>query len=39
MSVGSDFHGASKPAIKMGSIDYDEDELIKTLKFIGAYNG
>ena len=34
MSVGSDFHGESKPAIKMGSIDYDENELIKTLSVI-----
>ena len=39
MSVGSDFHGNSKPAIKMGSINYDEEQLIKTLKFIGVYNG
>ncbi len=37
MSVGSDFHGRSKPAIKMGSIDYDEDELIKTLKLLEVY--
>ena len=34
MSVGSDFHGRSKPAIKMGSIDYDEEELIETLNNI-----
>lgn len=34
MSVGSDFHGRSKPSIKMGSIDYDEDELIETLNEI-----
>jgi len=34
MSVGSDFHGRSKPAIKMGSINYDEEELNKTIKFI-----
>lgn len=34
MSVGSDFHGESKPAIKMGSIDYDEEELLKTIKVI-----
>lgn len=34
MSVGSDFHGRSKPSIKMGSIDYDENELIKTLNII-----
>ena len=34
MSVGSDFHGRSKPAIKMGSIDYDEEELLKTLKVL-----
>jgi len=34
MSVGSDFHGHSKPSIKMGSIDYDKNELNKTIKFI-----
>ena len=34
MSVGSDFHGKSKPAIKLGSIDYDEDELDKTVRYI-----
>lgn len=34
MSVGSDFHGRSKPSIKMGSTNYDEDELIKTLNKI-----
>lgn len=31
MSVGSDFHGRSKPAIKMASINYDGDELNKTI--------
>ena len=36
MSVGSDFHGALKPSIKMGSIDYDHDELDRTLKFLGV---
>ncbi len=36
MSVGSDFHGKSKPAIRLGSIDYDEEELDKTLKFLGV---
>lgn len=34
MSVGSDFHGESKPAIKLGSINYDEEQLNKTIKFI-----
>lgn len=34
MSVGSDFHGKSKPSIKMGSINYDENELNKTIDFI-----
>lgn len=34
MSVGSDFHGRSKPSIRMGSIDYDEDELNRTLKYL-----
>jgi len=34
MSVGSDFHGRAKPAIKIGSIDYDEEQLNKTLKFL-----
>ena len=34
MSVGSDFHGESKPAIKLGSINYDEFELNKTLKIV-----
>lgn len=34
MSVGSDFHGESKPAIKMGCNDYDHEELEKTIKFI-----
>lgn len=34
MSVGSDFHGKAKPAIKLASIDYDEDELDKTVRFI-----
>ena len=34
LSVGSDFHGASKPAIIMGSIDYDETELLKTLQVL-----
>lgn len=34
MSVGSDFHGESKPAIKLGSINYDQEELDKTIKAI-----
>lgn len=34
MSVGSDFHGESKPSIKMASIDYDEQQLLKTIKYI-----
>lgn len=34
MSVGSDYHGKSKPAIKIGSIDYDTNELNKTINFI-----
>lgn len=38
MSVGSDFHGKSKPSIKMGSINYDETELIKTLKYLNVYH-
>lgn len=34
MSVGSDYHGKSKPSIKLGSIDYDENELNKTIDYI-----
>lgn len=34
MSVGSDYHGKSKPSIKMCSIDYDHNELDKTINFI-----
>lgn len=34
MSVGSDYHGKAKPSIKMGSINYDEDELNRTINFI-----
>lgn len=36
MSVGSDFHGKAKPAIKIGSMDYDQKELEKTLIFLGV---
>lgn len=34
LSVGSDFHGRSKPSIQMASIDYDEDELNKTISVL-----
>lgn len=31
-TVGSDFHGRCKPSIEMGSIDCNEDEILKGLK-------
>lgn len=31
-TVGSDYHGKCKPAIQMGSIDYFEEEIVKSLK-------
>ena len=31
-TVGSDFHGKCKPAIEMGSVDCDENEIIENLR-------
>ncbi len=34
MSVGSDFHGHNKPAIEIGSVKFDNDEVSKLLEKI-----
>lgn len=37
-TVGSDYHGKCKPAIKMGSIDYFEEEIVKGLKKLQLFS-
>jgi predicted metal-dependent phosphoesterase TrpH len=32
MSVGSDFHGRNKPAIEIGSVEFDQSEVKKLIK-------
>ena len=31
MSVGSDFHGHNKPAIEIGSVEFDKEEIAKLI--------
>ena len=35
MSVGSDFHGHNKPAIEIGSVEFDKSEVGKLIDKIG----